>query len=173
MPNIKVSELILKIASSLFFWLCLALFPPILNIISFKVGMVRELDDKYLLKILDFFNEETLFWTIGGAILFFLFSLIVQTVTTSTMRLFKKPSSGEFFMFAASEISSQAINFGSIIISIYIYMLLMNDCYIAHIKSDIYKNYLALGIILWGCGVFFSLLNKNAINSDGPSPARE
>ena len=89
------------------------------------------------------------------------------------MRLFKKPSSGEFFMFAASEISSQAINFGSIIISIYIYMLLMNDFYIAHIKSDIYKNYLALGIILWGCGVFFSLLNKNAINSDGPSPARE
>lgn len=42
----KVQDITRRVITNLFFWLCLALVPPILNIIALKVGMVSVLDDQ-------------------------------------------------------------------------------------------------------------------------------
>ena len=130
----KIQDITCRVITNLFFWLCLTLVPPILNIIALKVGMVSVLDDQYLVKAIELFNEGVLYWTVAGLVYFFIFSMVVYALSLSIMRLLNKPAKGWIFPYSIGEISSQLINFGSIIIAINIYIILINELYVGSVK---------------------------------------
>jgi len=108
----KFKTILNRIASSFFFWLCVAISFPIIVLTAHYMGTGINLNASSLIQIAKYFDEKLFSGIMAGAVLYILVIFGILKIQTSFNPKIKSTAVKD----ARDEISSQIIGIGSIII---------------------------------------------------------